>query len=130
MFASPDEVETVYYEAFRRCDLDVMAALWHGGEVVCIHPGSGAVVGYEAVMRSWRHILDGAAMAGLETTLLQRNDGDDLAVHLVAEKLAASPESEVMVLATNVYRKFAGGWLMIEHHASLVEAQQEGRTLQ
>ena len=27
-----------------------------------------------------------------------------------------------IVLATNVYRKFNAGWLMIEHHASLMQS--------
>lgn len=130
VIGTPDDVETIYYEAFRRCDINVMAALWAPGDVVCVHPGSGAVVGYDAVIRSWRHILDGSTMSGLRTALVQRMASDGLAVHLVAEQLPTSPGSEVTVLATNVYRKFAEGWLMVEHHASVVEARQDGGTLQ
>ena len=129
-FKTPDDVETVYYEAFRRADGKVMAALWAEGDVVCVHPGSGAVVGRDAVIRSWGHILDNAGMSQIETAVVNRAVTDDLAVHLVAERLGAGTASEVMVLATNVYRRFEQGWLMIEHHASLVEARQEGGTLQ
>ena len=55
---------------------------------------------------------------------------DGLAVHLVAESFANGSPSPTVVLATNVYQKFAAGWLMIEHHGSLVHSMSDGQTLQ
>ncbi|GAB4353151.1 MAG: nuclear transport factor 2 family protein [Gammaproteobacteria bacterium] len=128
-FRSPDEVEAVYYEAFGRCDAEVMAALWAEGDVVCVHPGSGAVVGHEAVARSWRHIFAGARPPRVSYRVGKRTVSDSLAVHILTETIGGAGE-EAVVLATNVYQKFAEGWLMIEHHASLVQTPQSQHTVQ
>lgn len=128
---SPDDAETVYYEAFRHCDSKVMAAMWADGDVICVHPGSGAVIGHGAVVRSWRHILTNAQTPEIEVTVLKRMDVDGLAVHLVIERLTDRNNTSVSVLATNVYQKFDSGWLIVQHHASLVESQEAtGHTLQ
>lgn len=129
-FQSPEDTEAVYYEAFRHCDARVMAALWADGDVICVHPGSGAVVGHTAVARSWAHIFDNAQPPQLTVSVARRTVGDDLAVHVVTEQFASENAATTVVLATNVYRKFDAGWLMIEHHASLVEVAGHAHTLQ
>lgn len=128
-FKSPDDVEAVYYEAFRHCDSDVMAALWADGDVICVHPGAGVLLGHAAVARSWKHILENSMMPEIDVTVIQRTQTDELAVHLVTEEIEIDTET-VIVLATNVYQKGDSGWLMVEHHASVVETQQETHTLQ
>lgn len=129
-FNNPDDAEAVYYEAFMRCDYEVMSALWADGDVVCVHPGSDAIFGLDAVQRSWAHIFTNAKMPQLNFSVIKRALSNDLAVHMVVEEFAIGDEATTTVLATNVYQKFDNGWLMIEHHASLVMAQQEGHTLQ
>ena len=42
-FKSPDEVEAVFYEAFIHLRPEVMAGLWADEDVICVHPGSGAI---------------------------------------------------------------------------------------
>ena len=69
---TPDEVETVFYESFTHSDKDVMAALWAEGDVVCIHPGSGVILGYDAVIRSWNHILENAHRSKIRYTVSKR----------------------------------------------------------
>jgi hypothetical protein len=44
--------------------------------------------------------------------------------------MLSSGQVAAVVLATNVYRKYDRGWLMVEHHASLVQNQSNGQTLQ
>jgi hypothetical protein len=129
-FRTPDEVEAVFYEAFMRCDSDVMAALWADGDVICVHPGSGAIVGYEAVTRSWRHIFTGAATTNIEFSVTKRSETEELAVHVVAEEIGVGGPAPALVLATNVYQKFSSGWLMIQHHGSVVQTNREGRVMQ
>ena len=129
-FNTPDEAETVYYEAFMHCDSEVMAALWATGDVICVHPGSGAIVGHAKVLRSWQHIFSDAQQPTLNYTVVKRTVSDTLAVHLVAEAFATGGASPTIVLATNVYQKFDQGWLMIEHHGSLVQAPAQAQTLQ
>jgi ketosteroid isomerase-like protein len=127
---SPDEVESVYYEAFMHCDIEVMSALWADDEVICIHPGSGAIIGHKAVMRSWTHIFANARRPEITFTVHRRTVTGDLAVHLVTEEISTASEAVAIVLATNVYQKQECGWLMIEHHASVVQARTQGQTLQ
>ena len=127
---TPDEVDAVFYEAFMRCDVDVMAALWADEDVICVHPGAGAILDYEAIIRSWTNIFSDVESAEINTTMIKRVLSDELAVFVVVEEMLSSGQVAAVVLATNVYRKFDCGWLMVEHHASLVQNQPAGQTLQ
>ena len=129
-FKTPDEVDAVFYEAFMRCDPDVMAGLWADEEVVCVHPGAGIIVEYDAIIRSWENIFSDVDSAEMKTTVIRRSLSDELAVYVVAEEMLRSGQVAAVVLATNVYRKYDRGWLMVEHHASLVQNQSNGQTLQ
>ncbi len=129
-YQTPDEVEAVFYEAFGFCDAEVMAALWADGDVVCVHPGSGAVVGHTEVSRSWAHIFANAQRPQIRFKVAKRSHSTELAVHIVTEEIYSGDELAAVVLATNVYQKFASGWLMVEHHASLVQSGRKRETLQ
>ena len=129
-FKTPDEVDTIYYEAFRHCDPDVMAGLWADTDVVCVHPGAGAILNYDAIIRSWANIFSNADSTEITNTLIKRVVSSELAVFVVAEEILSSGTVTAVVLATNVYRKFDSGWLMIEHHASLVQSSSQGQRLQ
>lgn len=129
-FKAPNEVEAVFYEAFIHCDSEVMAGLWADEGVVCVHPGSGAIVDYRSIVRSWVNIFADAQRTEMKYTVLNAVLTNDLAVHVVAEEMLSSGMVSAVVLASNVYRKFDTGWLMIEHHASLVQATSKGQTLQ
>lgn len=127
---TPDEAEAAFYEAFRQCDAKAMAALWANGEVVCIHPGSGGIVGHEAVVRSWSHIFGNARPPNITCTVSKRIVTDKLAVSLVLENVSGNDGATALVLATNVYQRFDAGWLMVEHHGSLVQSRSRSQTLQ
>ena len=128
--ATADEAETVFYEAFIHADIDVMTALWADDDVVCVHPGSGVVSGYQAVIRSWQHILGDAQGPGIRYSLLNKTQTDELAVHVVAEEILHDGAVVALVVATNVYQKFEQGWLIVEHHGSVVHQEHRGETLQ
>ena len=127
---TPDDAEAVYYEAFMHCDKDVMAALWADGNVICIHPSSGAIVGHDSVSRSWSHIFSNAQRPDITFKVLKKTVIDGLAVHLVVEEISTGNTVATQVLATNIYQKLESGWLMIQHHASLVQTNKRGQTLQ
>ncbi len=56
-----------FYLAFIRKDVAAMDRLWATSvPVVCIHPGWPALVGREAVMQSWHHILGNADQPGID----------------------------------------------------------------
>ena len=127
---TPDEVDAVFYEAFMRCDADVMAALWADEDVACVHPGAGVILDYEAIIRSWANIFSNVDSAEMNTTVINSVLSDDMAVYVVAEEMLNSGQVVAVVLATNIYRKTDCGWLMVEHHASLVQNLPAGQTLQ
>lgn len=127
---TPDDAEAVFYECFERCDSQVMAALWADGDVMCVHPGSALILGYDAVVRSWASILNNAGSPDLKYTVVNRIVSDDMAVHMVVEEMKTAIDEVALVLATNVYRKYDSGWLMVEHHASLIQNPTNRRTLQ
>lgn len=127
---SAEEAEIVFYEAFMRGDIDVMSALWAEGDVVCVHPGSGLISGYNAVERSWRHILENFQGGEIHYTVIKKTQTDDLAVHVVTEEILSNGFAIAVVIATNVYQRFTHSWLMIEHHASIVQQNRGGETLQ
>lgn len=126
----PDEVDAVFYEAFKCCDPDVIAGLWAEEGVVCVHPGAGAIVDYDAIIRSWAVIFSNSRGNEIRHTMIKRVVSNELAVYVVAEEMLSSGTVTAVVLATNVYRQFDTGWLMIEQHASLVQSRNKGQTLQ
>lgn len=125
-----EEAEIVFYEAFMHGDIDVMAALWADDNVVCVHPGSGAISGYEAVMRSWQHILDGAEHMDIRYRVKNKVVTDELVVHVVMEEMLNNNRVMAVVIATNIYKKFEHGWLLTEHHGSVVNTELKEETLQ
>lgn len=121
VFSSPDAAEAAFYFAFAACDLAAMNEVWASSGVVCIHPGSDAIIGREAVMQSWSDILLNAELPALHTEVISRTVRGDLAVHVVEESIAPLGGSQDMVsivLATNVYCREENGWRILEHHAS------------
>jgi len=126
-FSSSEEAEAAFYAAFANCDLRAMDVVWADAEVICIHPGSTALVGRNIVMQSWSNILTNAEPPNLNVEVLSRTVRNELAVHVVEEQitpLTGSPESTSVVLATNVYCLEADGWYLLEHHASVPRPRQ------
>jgi ketosteroid isomerase-like protein len=120
-FPSPEAAEAAFYFAFAACDLGAMNDVWATDGVVCIHPGSDALLGREMVMQSWGDILLNSELPSLRTEVLSRTVRNDLAVHVVEESIAPGGKSSdviSIVLATNVYRRDENGWKIVEHHAS------------
>ena len=126
---SADEAETVFYEAFNYGDSDMIAELWATKDIVCVHPGSGVISEYAAVVRSWQHILQ-SSQTSIRHTPISKTITDQLAVHVVAEEIMEDNEVVAVVIATNVYKRIETSWRMIEHHGSLVQNQRDNVTLQ
>lgn len=125
-----NEVEIVFYEAFMHCDIEVMAALWAADDVICVHPGTSFFSGYDAVMQSWQHIFKGAAHMDIRYSIKTKIVTDDLVVHVVVEEIFNNNQSTAVVVATNIYKKYQHGWLLTEHHGSVVNSERKGQTLQ
>lgn len=128
-FVSPQAVEAAFYAAFADCDLSAMSAVWADSGVVCIHPGSNALIGRDEVMHSWANILLNSDPPTLHVEVLSRTAQDGIAVHVVEERISPGGLSAPIVsvvLATNIYRLDANGWKLFEHHASVPRSQNSG----
>ena len=126
-FSTPQGAEEAFYAAFAECDYKAMETVWALDDVVCIHPGSSALIGREAVMRSWANMLLNAEPPMIRINVLSRTAGDGLAVHVVEEHITSGygdTASVSSVLATNLYRKEDDGWRLLEHHASMPRLQR------
>ncbi|WP_455210241.1 nuclear transport factor 2 family protein [Kaarinaea lacus] len=127
--STPEAAEAAFYSAFAECDVKAMDAVWAGENVICIHPGSSALVGREAVMRSWENMLLYAEPPNIHVEVLSRTASEGLAVHVVEEHITAGygdAASSSMVLATNVYCYENDRWQLLEHHASVPRFPRTG----
>jgi ketosteroid isomerase-like protein len=121
LFATPEEAESAFYDAFERANLSAMMAVWaETDDVVCVHPQGPRLVGFAAVRDSWIQIFASGATLRVRTTEAHRIAGTSVAVHTVIENVAPPGENApvALVCATNVYELTEGGWRMVVHHAS------------
>jgi len=120
-FATPDEAEAAFYDAFRASNLKAMMVAWADREFIeCIHPMSDRARGRAAVEESWRRIFDGGLKVELELSNVHRTQDALLAIHTVYEHFSNPGDNRQHppVVATNIYQLVDGGWYMVLHHAS------------
>lgn len=123
IFTSPQEVETAFYEALERGDLEAMMSVWsEDEEIVCILPGGARLTGYARVREAWHHVFDGGTRLQVRLLALSTLPGPFTAVHSVIEQIGIAGDQQISapVAATNIYVRGALGWRMIVHHASPV----------
>ncbi len=121
IYETPEDAEAAFYDAFERCNLTAMMAVWASEEsVVCIHPHGPRLAGLDAIRTSWADIFSGGANFKLRVSQARAHHGQTLAVRTVYETLTPAGEEHPAppILATNIYLLTPGGWRMILHHAS------------
>lgn len=122
LFATPQDAEAAFYEAFARRDLEAMMEVWaEEDDIYCVHPGSPRVSGYEKVRESWRQIFSGGQELRFSLRDQQLIHTMMLAVHSIHEhiSIAGQPRAQQVMLATNVYQRTERGWRMVVHHAAV-----------
>ncbi|MGB0129544.1 MAG: nuclear transport factor 2 family protein [Rhodocyclaceae bacterium] len=126
-YATPQDVESAFYDALERGDLDAMMNAWaEDEEIICVHPGGPRLAGFAAVMEAWRQILSRGPKMKFALTSQVHLQSMMLSVHSVHEHIVVAGESASRppVVATNVYLRGAMGWRMLVHHASLVPPEK------
>lgn len=121
LFATPQDAEAAFYEAFMKQDLDAMMAVWaDDDEVYCVHPRGPRVTGVAQVRESWRHIFAGGQSVRLEVREQHLLQAMMVSVHSVYEHIALAGEARARasIVATNIYMRTEHGWRMMAHHAS------------
>jgi ketosteroid isomerase-like protein len=125
---SPEELavldaNSAFYRAFARKSVPAMEAIWADAvPVTCVHPGWDAIRGRDAVMESWRSLLEGNA-PDIRCGTASAQVAGSVAWVLCRENIPGAPP----VAATNVFVKQGGEWRICHHHAGLVAEAGEER---
>ena len=111
-----------FYAAFQRLDLEAMTNLWaRGVHVSCVHPGWDLVLGYEAVMQSWRAIFDGTSEIHFRSEEAQvtatTNTGWVVSREVLSTTVQGVPVENTLT-ALNIYVLEDGVWRIAHHHAA------------
>lgn len=112
-----------FYNAFRTGDLSSMQTLWAKHDnVCCVHPGAGGISGYEFVMRSWEYVwVDYDFPLEIELKDVRVHVKGDVGYVTCMELVKTKGSSWGRQLATNVFQRVDGQWLICIHHASPVD---------
>lgn len=118
--STPEDAQRAFYDAFSAGDLEAMMRVWSTREdVTCIHPGSEALAGPEAIRHSWGLILGQGETVQIQSTPIQILSSGDLVTLIVTEHIyIESRDVRGETLATNVFRLEEGVWRMTLHHGS------------
>jgi len=121
-FQTPQDAENAFYEAFEAAHLPSMATAWASDpDIVCIHPGSHILRGWEAIRESWKQIFANENRMSFTIHHRQWIEQSEIAIHTIEEEIAAAGANRPIappIPVTNIYRHTADGWRMILHHAS------------
>jgi len=132
VFATPDEVESAFYEALEQGDVDALMRTWADDEeIVCIASGGSRQVGVHAVRAAWQQLLAGGAVA-VRPLRLHVMQSMMSSVHSLLEQRTAVQRpglAPVTCYATNVYHKGPAGWRLVLHHASPAADQEQAALL-
>jgi ketosteroid isomerase-like protein len=113
-----------FYDAFESLDIARMDRVWaHQDYVTCIHPGWALRVGWPEVRDSWVLIFNNTFSMKFELTEIQVQVAGDLAWVICTENITSRQgenTQESQVLATNLYERINGRWVIIHHHGSPV----------
>jgi len=121
LFATPQDAEAAFYEAFMKRDLESMMSVWaDDDEVYCVHPRGARVTGVEQVRESWRHIFANAQNVRFQVREQHLFQAMMVSVHSVYEQISLVDEerTRACMIATNIYMRTERGWRMMAHHAS------------
>jgi ketosteroid isomerase-like protein len=129
IFASAQDVETAFYEALERGDIEAMMAVWaEDEEVVCVHPGGPRLVGYTTVREAWQRIFANGRKLQVRLSQQKTVTTPFAVVSTLLEHITSTDDGKLgaPVAATNIYVRGALGWRMVGHHASPVPPNSVG----
>ena len=102
-----------FYAAFSEGDLDALGALWsERPEVAVLHPGWPAIFGREAVMESWRSILEGPRPPQIACGDARAFSQGEAGFVVCIEHLG-----DGVLVATNYFVQEGGQWRLVHHQA-------------
>jgi ketosteroid isomerase-like protein len=121
IFTTPTDAAVAFYQAFEARDIEAMMSVWaEDEEILCIHPGSGRHVGYDAVRAGWEQIFAGDERLTFRLDEVITIETVGLAMQSAVEQVSVGSDGTPRgtALATNVFMRTPSGWRMVMHHAS------------
>ncbi len=120
-FATPQDTEDAFYDAFEAHDLEGMMGVWDDSvDSVCIQPMSPIVHGAGDIRMIWEQVFSHDRTPDIVVHHHQWIENEGLAMHIVEEQITwpGLPQQPPPVIATNGYRRGSDGWRMVLHHVS------------
>jgi ketosteroid isomerase-like protein len=115
-----------FYRAFESLTLTEMEPVWaHEARVACVHPGWPRLTGWQAIRESWAAIFGSTREMRFTLTDVEIVVRGDVAWVLCTENILSETHGNLSVtaiLATNVFERRGGAWLLVHHHASHILA--------
>jgi ketosteroid isomerase-like protein len=114
-----------FYKAFETLRVEAMDRVWdREGYVRCVHPGREALVGWDAVRRSWQQVFTETSWLRVTATRVHAELIGSVAVVSCLENMTIQSESGLGIAtaeATNIFRWVrSSGWQLFHHHSSAV----------
>ena len=120
------EANARFYRVFESQDLERMDAIWsHRDHVRCVHPGWCLLAGWEAIRGSWEAIFKNSTEMRFSLGDVHAHLEGGLGWVTCTENILSEARGNISVtsmLATNIFERSGGEWLMVHHHASHVLA--------
>jgi len=132
------QANSAFYKAFSDKDYEAMKAIWMDeNSAQCVHPSTPPIMGFANIMRSWKKMFQSADKNN-DKSGFHLNTIEPTSIRLSVKGATAwlTCDEEVFVpkfvrgvgkkkelikkmMATNIFRKVNGKWLMVHHHANL-----------
>lgn len=122
IYTTPTDVAQAFYQAFEARNLDAMMAVWaEDEEVVCVHPGSARLVGYDAIRHGWEQLFNSGQRLSFRLDQVVMVETVGLATHSAIEHITVLSDNNATgtAICTNVFVRTPHGWRMVLHHSSL-----------
>jgi ketosteroid isomerase-like protein len=115
-------VNTAFYRAFEKRDLETMSTLWsHGTGCSCVHPGRDMLRGWEPIRASWEKIFRNTNYLEIEIELIKVEISGDLGYVVLTEtvlQVAGGRRTKAQSIATDLFERMAQQWYLVHHHGS------------
>jgi len=108
------EANQAFYRAFAARDADAIDAAWsRRAPVACVHPGWDVLDGRAEVVGSFRAIVESAGAPDVRCTAAQARLLGEVA-YVTCHELV----SGARLVATNLFVREDGAWLLVHHQAT------------
>ena len=119
-----------FYEALSTQNLLRLEQLWaHSPNVRCLHPGERMLSGWPTIRESWREMFARSIAFSIEPLIAEVHVHGPIAVVTCQEKISSftlDGSRVANLLATHIFLKQRGRWLLIHRHASPVVSPDVG----